>query len=428
ITIQEQGGNLTLYPRDIGDLENDEHFVRLVLPGGRVVADTSDALGGLPLDQGLVEAALAGRTQLTSAVARGETIRLVTAPVMTNGEVTGVLQVGIAREEIDEALWSLLLVLFISAPVVLAVAVASGYTLAGRAMRPVSEITRQAASIQADDLRARLHLDLPDDELGRLAVTFDAMLDRIEEAFEQQRRFTGDAAHELRTPLSLMRGRVDLALLGDLSAGEYRETLDALQVDIARLTDLVSALLALARADAGHLELSLAPVDLADTIEIVGEQFAAQAEEAGVRLERKTEACVVVADEDVLVLVLVNLVANALAHTPPGGSVTLGCRHTGAEVIFWVTDTGAGIAPEHRDRVFDRFYRVGHGPARGSTGAGLGLNISRAIVAAHRGRIDLGSDPGRGTTVTVFLPAIGDSRSQPEGAGRSRAPFLPTNA
>jgi len=277
-------------------------------------------------------------------------------------------------------------------------------------------------------LRARLNLDLPDDELGRLAVTFDAMLDRIEEAFDQQRRFTGDAAHELRTPLSLMRGRVDLALLGDLSIGEYRETLDALQDDIARLTDLVSALLALARADAGHLELSLAPVDLAETIEIVAEQFAAQAEEAGVRLERATAACVVVADEDVLILVLVNLVANALAHTPSGGPVTLGCRHTGAEAIFWVADTGAGIAPEHQDRVFDRFYRVDHGPAHGSTGAGLGLNISRAIVAAHRGRIDLRSDPGRGTTFTIILPATGDHPTRPNVPGRSRAPLLSTNA
>jgi len=408
ITIQEQGGNLLLYPRDIGDLENDEHFVRLLGADGDVVTDTSASFGGVPIDESLIAEGLAGTTQLTSVVARGETFRLVTAPVTAGGEVIGILQVGMSREEIDEALWTLVLVVLISGPLVLAVAAIGGYTLAGRAIAPVSAITRQAASIGADDLRTRLNLDLPDDELGRLAATFDTMLDRIEHAFEQQRRFTGDAAHELRTPLSLMRGRVDLALLEELSAEEYRGTLNALQDDIARLTNLVSALLALARADAEQLVLSLAPVDLAETIEAVGEQFAAQAEEAGVRLDRDTASCLVVVDEDLLVMVLVNLVANALANTPAGGAVTLGCRHAGVERAFWVADTGVGISREHQERVFDRFYRVDHGRKRDAGGAGLGLNVSRMIVAAHRGRIDLNSEPDRGTTVTVTLPASAD--------------------
>ena len=420
ITIQEQGGNFTLYPRDIGDLENDEHFVRLLTTDSRIVADTSAAVGGVPLDDTLVAAAVAGETLLTSASARGQTIRLVTAPVITDGEITGILQVGISREEIDEALWALNLGLGISGPVVLAVAVAGGYALAGRVIAPVSEITRQAASIDVHDLSARLNLDLPNDELGRLAVTFDTMLERIEHAFEQQRRFTGDAAHELRTPLSLMRSQIDLALLDELSADGYRVALHALQNDTDRLTNLVSALLALARADAGKLVLSRAPFDLAGTIEVVGEQFASQAAEAGVVLCLETAPCAVLADEDSLVQVLVNLVANALDHTPPDGTVTLGCRHEGANVNLWVADTGSGIPLTSQSRIFDRFYRVNHSLAREPGGAGLGLSISRTIVAAHGGQIDLVSVPGSGTTVTVILPASGDRRIfPPAGPGRS---------
>lgn len=406
ITIQEQGGNLILYPRNIGDLENDEHFLRLLTIDGRIIADTSAALGGVPLDRTLVAAALDGKIQLTSATAGGETIRLVTAPVMTGGEVSGVLQVGMSREEIDAALWTLVLMLCVSGPVVLAAAAVGGYALAGRAMAPVGEITRLAASMDVDGLRTRLNLDLPDDELGRLAKTFDAMLGRIEEAFEQQRRFTGDAAHELRTPLSLMRSQVDLALLGERSAEDYRRALYALQDDIERLSGLAGALLALARLDAGQLMLSPAPFDLADTIEVIGDQFTLQADEAGVRLRHETAPCVVVADEDLLVQVLVNTVANALAHTPGGGTVTLGCQHVGAEASFWVADTGIGIPLEHQERVFDRFYRVDHSHAPSRGGAGLGLSISRTIVAAHGGRIDLTSAPAHGTTVKVTLPDL----------------------
>lgn len=418
ITIQEQGGILTLYPRDIGDLENDEHFVRLFTADGQIVADTSAAVGGVPVDETVVAAALNGKTQLTSAPAGSETIRLVTAPVMTGGEVRGVLQVGLSREEIDQALVTLVLVLLVSGPIVLAVAVAGGYTLAGRALAPVREIARQAAAIDPDDMGARLNLDLPDDELGRLAVTFDIMLDRIEHAFEQQRRFTGNAAHELRTPLSLMRSQVDLALLGERSAEEYRDAFQSLQYDIERLNDLVGALLALARADAGQLVLSLAPFDLAETIEIVAEQFTAQTNEVEIRVCEASAPCIVIADEDSLMQVLVNLVANAIAYTPAGGTVALGCQHAVAEVSFWVADTGIGIPMEHQSRIFDRFYHVGRGLADDPGGAGLGLSICHAIVAAHGGQIGLTSVPGGGTTVTVVLPAVGDGHFPSAVAGR----------
>lgn len=408
-TIQERSGELYLVPRDIGDLENDEHFLRLVTADGQTIADTSAALGGVPLDQQVVAAARAGETRLTSARARGETIRIATVPVMVDGTVRGVLQVGMSREEIDEALGSLVVLLLMAGPLVLAITVGGGYVLAGRAMAPVREITDLAASIDADDLHARLGRELPDDEIGRLAATFNSMLARIEEAFERQRRFTGDAAHELRTPLSLLRSQVDVTLQRRRSADEYRDALHALQEDLDRLTGIVGTLLTLARADAGQLAISRAPFDLATTVELVAEQFTPRAAEAGVVLHRRTAPCSLVADEDLLVHLLVNLVSNALAHTPAGGSVTIGCQPAANEAHLWVTDTGAGIDPGHQRRVFDRFYRVDYGRTRTSGGAGLGLSICQAIAAAHGGRIDLTGRPGRGTIVEVALPASPDN-------------------
>jgi heavy metal sensor kinase len=403
-TVQEQGGRLLLAPGEIGDLESDEHFLRLVSADGEILTDTSAEIGGIPLDRSLFAEALAGRTTLTSARARRNTVRIVTTPVTVNGQIRGVLQVGMSREEIDESLRTLLLLFGIAGPVVLAVAVVGGYALAGRAMAPVADITRLAASVDADDLDARLNLDLPDDELGRLAATFDVMLGRIGESFDRQRRFTGDAAHELRTPLSLMRSRVDLALMGSSPGDPHAETFLALQNDLDRLTGLVGSLLTLARADARELALDRNPLDLAGLIETTVETFQPRFAEAGVTLRLATSPCALVADADLLVQVLVNLIANALAHTPRGGTIEAGCRRDGGEALMWIADTGSGIAPEHQARVFDRFYRVDPGRARAGGGAGLGLSISRAIVEAHGGRIALQSKPGHGTRVEVVLP------------------------
>jgi heavy metal sensor kinase len=409
-TVQEQGGNLRLVEGETGDLESNEHFIRLISADGSTLTDTTDEIGDVRLDPIVQTTALKGQRTLTSVHAGGETFRVVTAPVVVNGEIRGVLQVGISREEVDESIRVLILLLAVAGPLVLLGAVIGGYTLAGRAMAPVAAITELAASVDADDLDARLELDLPDDELGRLAGTFDVMLGRIGESFERQRRFTGDAAHELRTPLSLMRSRVELALLktGEEQADAVcTETLGALQGDLDRLTGLVGSLLTLARADARELALNPARCDLADLVETTAESFAMQAVDSGINLQTVASPCSIVADADLLVQVLVNLIANALAHTPSGGRVEVGCECRGERGVLWVADTGEGIALEHQARIFDRFYRVDLGRARAGGGAGLGLSISRAIVAAHGGEIGMESMPGAGTRVEVTLPVAG---------------------
>jgi heavy metal sensor kinase len=388
-----------------GDQEG-EYFVRLIGADGQVVVDTGQTLGGVQLDGDLFSAALMGQTRYSSLkVEDGDVLRIVTVPVGDQGAVIGALQVGLNRDEIDETLAELIGVLALSGPLVLLVAAGGGFLLAGRALKPVAKITELAGRINEQDLHARLQLDLPNDELGRLAHTFNTMLARIEEAFDRQRRFTGDAAHELRTPLSLMRSQIDVILAHPRSSNEYREALRWQIGDLERLTGLVGTLLTLARADTGRLVPDWVAFDLADTVELVLEQYTSVATAAGVRLRDESAPCrLVAADEDLLVQVLVNLLDNALAHTPAEGTVSVGCKADEGRIVLWVADTGSGIASEHQARVFDRFYRIdaGRGNARGGTG--LGLAICRAIAEAHGGTIELKSVPGTGTRVELDLP------------------------
>jgi heavy metal sensor kinase len=405
--VQVHGGDVVLDPAQAAPLQRSGTFVRLLDRDGTIVTDTSTTLGNVPLDAHAIAAARSGETRFSTVRVRDRSIRIVTAPVAGNGAVAGVLQVGLPLSEIDEVMRELLGAILLAAPAAAAISLAGGYLMARRALEPVVAISTLAAGIGGGtDLQARLDLDLPNDELGQLATTFDAMLGRIAETFDRQRRFTGDAAHELRTPLALMRGRIDLARSQPRSAEEHMATLDGLDADLARLSGVVGALLVLARSDTGRLVVAREPFDLAVTVARVADQYAETAAMAAVAIRVEAAPTPFVGDEDLLVQVLVNLVDNALAHTPPAGTITVGCRPDGAVVRLWVADTGSGIATHHQARIFDRFFRVDPGRARATGGIGLGLSMCREIVAAHDGTIDLASEAGRGTRVEAILPSI----------------------
>ncbi|MGH2532519.1 MAG: histidine kinase dimerization/phospho-acceptor domain-containing protein [Thermomicrobiales bacterium] len=281
-TVQVHGSAIALDPAQSAAVRRSGSFVRLLDRDGRVVADTSPALGMVPLDANDVAAALAGETRLSSVRVRDRSIRIITAPVSPSGAVAGAVQVGLPLSEIDEVMHELLVAILVAAPAAAVVALVGGYLLARRALEPVAVISRMAAGIGGgNDLHARLGLDLPDDELGQLAATFDGMLGRIEAAFERQRRFTGDAAHELRTPLALMRGRIDLARSRPRTSEEHLATLDGLDGDLGRLSGVVGALLVLARSDAGRLAVEREAFDLAVTVGRVADQYAEMAAAVG---------------------------------------------------------------------------------------------------------------------------------------------------
>ena len=282
------------------------------------------------------------------------------------------------------------------------------WRLSGLALVPVRRISNAARDIGERDLHLRLTTDIPaDDELGELVATFNAMLGRLESYLEIQQRFTADAAHELRAPLSIMRSQVEVTLRQPRTADEYRQSHRALLDEVERLSRTTDQLLLLARADAGELRRADVPCDVADLVEETVGRWRPVAMEKPVDLVAEAPPTGLVrADRDLLGRLLDNLVDNAVRHTPAGGRVTLVAANGGGAWTLTVSDTGPGISAEARKHVFERFYRVDSARERGSHGAGLGLSLCAAIAHLHGGSIEI-ADPGEsgGTRVVVRLPA-----------------------
>jgi heavy metal sensor kinase len=374
-----------------------------------------------PSTEALAEALGDRPTFSTARAADGASVRLYLTPAHADGPIRGVLQIGRSEAEIEALLANVRAFGWGSLLVVVALACGGGYFLAARALRPVDEITRAAEQISAGRLSQRLGLALPDDELGRLARAFDRMIERLEQAFERQRRFTDDASHELRTPLAIMRSQIDLALDRPREPRADREALLSLRDEIDRLAGLAESLLLLARADSDR-PIPLAPIDLDELLVEIGERVAARARERGLRLELQlAESAALRGQASLLRQLLLNLLDNALRHTPPGGQVTISSETAPGGVLVKVADSGEGIAAEHLPRVFERFYRAD--PARGRTsgGSGLGLAICDWIAQVHGGRLTLASEPGRGTTASLWLPA-----TTPPASDQQPQPRLPT--
>jgi heavy metal sensor kinase len=371
---------------------------RYVDRDGRIVRPT----GAKELwDPSTLPDALAGRARYSTVTVAGERVRVFAAPLLRDGEIVGAVQV--ARELEDyERLWSsqMRTLLALILPALLAAA-AGGLFLTGRALRPVRQVTQAAARIGAEDLHARLKVT-GRDELAALAATFNAMIARLEAAFEQQRRFTADASHELRTPLSRIKVSTSMALAEEPSLAEYRTALEVADQAADAMARLIDELLTLARADAGELRPRSERLDLRD---VLRDAAAAVPPPPAVALllDLPPDALPVTGDADHLRRVFVNLLENARRHTT-AGQITLAARADGDAILATVTDTGEGIAPEHLPHLFERFYRVDTARARRHGGSGLGLAICRGLLAAHHGTITLTSAPGEGTTVQVRLP------------------------
>jgi two-component system OmpR family sensor kinase len=296
------------------------------------------------------------------------------------------------REEIADAINTG----FAVAGVMLAVAALVGWVVAGRILRPIRELTDTARAIGESDLSRRIAVD-GDDEIAELARTFNAMLDRLESAFATQRAFVDDAGHELRTPITIVRGHLEL--LGD-DPDERREAVALVTDELDRMSRIVDDLLLLAKLE--HPEfLRPKPVE----VEPFTTELFTKAQALDERNWRLAEAAAatMVADEQRLTQAVMNLARNAVEHTGPDATIVLGSAAFNGEVRFWVADTGPGIAPDEQAAIFERFTRGGDRRRR-SEGAGLGLAIVRAVADAHGGRVELDSRPGAGARFTISIP------------------------
>ena len=283
-----------------------------------------------------------------------------------------------------------------------------GYLIARSGMRPIKGISQTAERIRATTLHERIATDGLPEELRGLAETFNSMLDRLEQSFAHISQFSDDVAHELRTPINNLRGEIEVALGKARSVEEYREVLGSCVEECTRIARLIRTLLFLARADTAADALQREPVDLGEELGKVVEFYEAAAGERGVTL-RVADASGVRAELDRTLFqqAIGNLISNAVAHTPSGGSVELAASISGQDIRVTVTDTGCGIAPEHLPHVFERFYRIEQSRAGSQQNAGLGLAVVKSIVNRHGGRVDIESRVGEGTQVQLLVPSSG---------------------
>src|SRR6266516_2412334 len=294
-------------------------------------------------------------------------------------------------------------------PLGLVAALLVGSWISRRALEPVDQIITEVREItDGRSLHRRLAEPMVKDELGRLTETLNQMMTRLERSFAALRRFTADASHELKTPLTVLRAGVERAITMPGLPSEALAALEETLQEINRMTELVEALLTLARADEGTAPLHREAVDLRAIVQETGETGELLAEEAGVNMEVATpvEPVIVPVDASRIRQLILNLLTNAVKYTPAGGSVRLQLGPSDGRVTLSVADTGVGIAPGDLPHIFDRFWRADSARTRTGerSGAGLGLAICKWIAEAHGGTIDVQSRPGRGTTFTVTLP------------------------
>jgi len=281
-----------------------------------------------------------------------------------------------------------------------------GYQIARRGIRPVEEVATTARHITSTNLRERIQPEGYPSELASLAATFNKMLDGLEESFERISRFSADIAHDLRTPVNNIRGEAEVALARARTVEEYREALASCLEEAVRLSDLITDLLFLARAESPLAHLHRESINVGELLSGIREYYEASAADHGVSLSTVVPCEPVIAqlDRTLLQRAVGNLVSNALAHTPPGKSVVLGASVEPATVRIEVSDTGEGIPSEALPRVFDRFFRVDESRSQASGGTGLGLAIVHSIMLLHGGNVEIASQVGQGTRVTLRVP------------------------
>ncbi len=309
----------------------------------------------------------------------------------------------------------ILLVLSIAIPAALLLGSYGGLLLANQALRPVDRITRAAKRIGAGDLSERVALPPVMDEIGRLATTFNHMIARLEAAFERQRQFTADASHEMRTPLAVMRGDIEITLRRERSAEEYQRVLTSSLEEIIRLSRLVEDLLTLARADAGRTQLHCEEISLDQLcrrmIDYIA-PLAAQREQI-LDYEAPPEDVVISGDLQRLKQLLLNLLDNAIKFTDARGTIILALGTEKNEAVMTVRDSGRGIPVEDLPYIFERFFRRSRTTSdKSAAGFGLGLSIVKWIVDSHGGTIEATSEPGKGTTFSVRFPLAVPARKE----------------
>jgi heavy metal sensor kinase len=391
-----------------GHLLTGESAAQVIAPSGNVEDSSGDpGVAERPMLGPALLARVAGGSHLVSSVrlgSDGEAFRVFATP-FPGPAGSSTLVVASSLEDVQRSIHRLLVLILAGIPVALGASAIGGWLLARKALSPVARMTTAAERIGGDRLDDRVAVPATSDELQRLALTLNAMFDRLQEGVDGQRRFVADASHDLRTPLTVMRSEIEVALEGGrIDKDAARSVLVSNREEVDRMTHLVDDLLTLASVQNGRLNLLTEPLQLRPLVCSVVDQLRALATAQDIQIVVDGVEPRVHGDRERVKQVATNLVDNAVKYSRHGSTVHVQVWQRAGEAGFTVTDAGPGIPEEALPRIFDRFFRVDGSRSQARIGSGLGLAICRDIVHAHRGRIWVESRVGTGSSFSVALP------------------------
>ncbi len=349
-------------------------------------------------------------------------LRIITFPVVENSHVTKIVQIASSLEEVEDALNTLFIILIITVPLALMVAILGGQFLAHKALKPVDNITQTARMITSQNLNQRINPPRVKDEISRLIETFNEMISRLDQSFRQIKQFSSDASHELKTPLTVLKGEVEVMLRKERTSQEYQQTLKSNLEEINRMSQIVEDLLLLSKADTGQIRLNKEDINLTEILSEVVTQMDLLARSKKLHLSASNHYQDIHIFGDALRIreLFMNLIENGIKYTEEGGSIHITLQEeypspaknqsdrlegeSERYVKIVVSDTGIGIAEDDREKIFSRFFRVDKARSREQGGSGLGLSICKWIVEAHQGEIKVESELGKGSSFIVRLP------------------------
>jgi heavy metal sensor kinase len=396
-----------------------------VLDGSGNIGRKSENLKNvqLPISLNTLKSASKGVITFETNRAIGNTpLRIITFPVIENNHVTNIVQIASSLEEVEDALNTLFIILIITVPLALMVASMGGQFLAHKALKPVDNITQTARMITSQNLNQRIIPPKVKDEISRLTDTFNEMISRLDQSFQQIKQFSSDASHELKTPLTILKGESEVALRKERTPQEYQQILKSNLEEINRMSNIIEDLLILSKADSGEIGLNKEPINLTKIINEIIAQMNILAKSKNLHLFTSNHLPDIHIVGDALRIreLFINLVENGIKYTEEGGSIhialtkeyipffekqsNLAGGEMGEFVKIVVSDTGIGIAHEDQERIFNRFFRVDKARSREQGGSGLGLSICKWIVEAHHGEIKVESELGKGSSFIVTLP------------------------
>jgi heavy metal sensor kinase len=398
------------HPLQVNQLIGERYirpFAQIINITGKIHSKTDNVHVPLPVTPRSISRAEKGQWSFeTFHMKKDSQLRQVTLPIMEQGKFTGeIIQVGASLRHTLDTLNGITIILFTILPSLLVISVLLGYIFTARALKPVQNIGNAAARLGIDDLSIRLPLPEANDELRNLSLTFNSMLDRLEDAVKRLRRFTGDVSHELRTPLAVIRGESELALRRERSGEEYQRSLTSINKESKNMTVIIEDLLLLARAESKSIAMNwetiAAQVFVDDMVDQVGKFFAARSVKLATHIQQiETISCA----QGFLTIALKNILTNAAKHSVPGSTVHFTVRRVENQTEFLIQDEGEGIPKESLPYIFDPFYRADTARNRATGGVGIGLSLALALVKLHQGSIKVFANHPKGTTFQALIP------------------------